>query len=52
LPLFADKGALLLLLGTRIMTLLSLDCNGGRDGGRDGRRGLVGVTFAMVVVVE
>lgn len=34
LPLFAPRGA---LGGTRIMALLSLDCNGGRRGGRDGR---------------
>jgi hypothetical protein len=34
LPLFAARGA---LSGTRIMALLSLDCSGGRSGGRDGR---------------
>jgi hypothetical protein len=34
LPLFAARGA---LSGTRIMALLSLDCSGGRNGGRDGR---------------
>jgi hypothetical protein len=34
LPLFAARGA---LGGTRIMALLSLDCSGGRNGGRDGR---------------
>jgi hypothetical protein len=34
LPLFAAGGA---LSDTRIMALLSLDCSGGRSGGRDGR---------------
>jgi hypothetical protein len=41
LPLFVARGA---LGGTLIMALLSRDCNGGRNGGLDGR-GRVGVTL-------
>lgn len=41
LALFAARGA---LGGTLIMALLSRDCNGGRNGGLDGR-GRVGVTL-------
>ncbi len=44
LPLFAPRGA---LDGTRIMALLSLECNGGHRGGRDGRE-RVGVALVLV----